>query len=630
MNNILYTLTIIFLCSSMSSAQVDFKNPLSVANIPSSLLDNANVVIRKYDLNYIVKNKGEAEGTEHKIITILNEKAENYCEQYFYYSKLSEVEEIEASVYDASGKLVKKIKKKDISDFKPYENYVTDTRYKKIDFPRLSLPYTIEYKVKTKYNGLMFYPLFSPQENPNESVENAHFQIVTPIDLKFRVKELNINSAVKKTDNEWLFSNITAFKPEPFLPANQISSPTVLTAPTNFSIEGFDGNMESWKEYGKFLYQLAQDKKQLPSELVSKLKEMTKHCTDDFCKIQKVYEFLQNNTRYFYVGLGIGGWQPEAAKEVDQHKYGDCKGLSNYTVAMLNAIDIPAKYVIIRAGEKELNQYPDFPNAWFNHAIACVPLKNDTIWLECTSQTESCGFLSHFTDSRPALVVGSEGGELVMTPKYDEKINKKIKTVSLSLDTEGNGILKSKDFYYGIFENTPSFFAEMSKEAKKEYLYSILNNNNFELIDFKFERKKERLASVNQEIVLKLPNIASKSGNRLFVPINILSCWNSIPPQVSQRIHPIQAHSRGFMEKDKVEIEIPKGYKIENGFSAVSIATSFGKYELSFEQKDTKILVNREFTVNNSVQSKDKYQELTNFFKTVVKSDKIKLVLIKE
>lgn len=630
MNKIYNILIVIFLFCFQSIAQVDFRKPLDVSNIPISLLKNANVVIREYDLNFTVINKGEALEKEHKVITILNDKADNYNSQFFYYSKLSDIEEIEATIYNARGESIKKIKKKDISDFKPYEDYVTDTRFKKIDFPRLEFPYTIEYTVITKHKGLMFYPLFKPQDTPSESVESAHFQLNMPDGLKFRVKEIGIRTDMKKTEGEWVFNNLSAYSPEPFLPINHVSSPYILTAPTNFSIEGYDGSMESWKQYGTFLYQLAQEKQELPSTLITKLKELTQKCPDDYCKIQKVYEYLQNNTRYFYVGLGIGGWQPEAAKDVDNHKYGDCKGLSNYTVAMLNAIDIPAKYVIIRAGEKELNQHQDFPNAWFNHAIACVPMKNDTVWLECTSQTESCGFLSSFTDSRPALIVGPEGGALVMTPKYDEKINQKIKTTRLVLDVEGNGILTSKDIYKGIFESVPSAFAEMNNELKKKYLYGKLNINNFELKSYKFERTKGKFASVTQEITLALPNVASKSGNRLFVPINLLSRWATIPSHDSLRVNPIQAHERGFTEIDSVEVLLPKNYKIENMFSPIVIPTSFGEYRLEYEKKEESVIIYRRLIINNSIQPKDKYEEFVNFYKTIAKSDKQKIVLISE
>jgi hypothetical protein len=516
MDNRIKLILLLLFKFSLSVAQVDFKKKFAVSNIPSQLLKDANVVIRKYEVTFNVLNKGEAVEEEHKVVTILNDKAEGYNEQYFYYSKLLEIEDIEATVYDALGNKVKQLKKKDISDFKPYQEYVTDIRYKKINFPRLELPYTIEYSIRTKHKGLMFYPLFKPQQNSTEAVEDAHFNLVIPKEMKARVKEINLPKGVKQAENTWNFNNIAAYKPSSYLPTNLDIEPLILTAPTTFSIDGYEGSMETWEQYSRFFYQLNKDRMAIPAALQAKLQQLTANCSDDYCKIQKIYELLQNTTRYFYVGLGIGGWQPMSAKEVDAFKYGDCKGLSNYLVAMLNAVGVPAH------------------------------------------------------------------------------------------------------------------FSELSNDLKKKYLYERLNINNFELLDFKLERKKERLASVSQEIRLNLPNIAAKSGNRLFVPINLLSRWTTIPPAEENRAYPIQAHSRGFTEKDTIEIVVPKGYKIENAFSPIQMTTKFGQYELNLKQEGSRFFVHRTFILNNSIQNKDKYQELTDFFKTVSKYDKTKIVVVAE
>jgi Domain of Unknown Function with PDB structure (DUF3857) len=172
-------------------AQIDYKRDYNVANIPLDMLKYANVVVREHDLKFAVKNKGEALETEHKVITILNDKAEGYDEPIFGYGGISELDDIEAVIYDAEGKQVRKMKRKDIEDFKPYEQYVNDGRYKKIKFPRLAYPYTVEYTVKTKHNGLMHYPVFLPQGKPSEAVQNATFSIEMPADLKVRIKEIN-------------------------------------------------------------------------------------------------------------------------------------------------------------------------------------------------------------------------------------------------------------------------------------------------------------------------------------------------------------------------------------------------------------------------------------------------------
>ena len=615
---------------TLISAQIDTKHDYAVINIPLNLLKNASVVVRKYDLEFIVKNKGEAMEIEHKVVTILNDKAVGYEEPVFGYGGISELDDIEAVIYDTEGKQVKKIKQKDIEDFKPYEQYVNDSRYKKIKFPRLTYPYTIEYTVKTKHNGLMHYPVFLPQSKPSEAVENATFSLVMPSDLKVRVKEINVPNGVKDNSLHWSFKNINAFKTEEFSPVTQVDLPMILPAPTDFKLEGYEGNMNTWNSYGTFLYQLNKNRDKLSTTTIEKIKNLVADCKDDYCKIEKIYAFMQSSTRYFYVGLGIGGWQPTSATDVDNFKYGDCKGLSNYMVSMLNTVGVPACYVIIRAGDDNIeSQYPDFPNAYFNHAIVCVPMAKDTLWLECTSQAESCGFLSDFTDSRNALIVTPEGGKLVKTPKYNEIVNTKLKKTVILLHENGSATIETDNLYAGIQQNSPSQLAEYNEELRKRFLYKTLNISNFEIKNLSIERKKGRLPSTLIKMNLDIPNLASVSGKRLFVPINTLTKWTTIPTVDSLRKSEVQADPRGFSEIDEVTITLPEGYKNESQFTPIIIQSLFGSYSLSATIENNKLLIKRKLVINNQIQPKEKYTTLVDFFKSITKADKSKIVLIK-
>jgi hypothetical protein len=626
-----YFLILLSCFPALLFAQIDYKRDYNVANIPLDLLKNANVVVREHDLKFAVKNKGEAMETEHKVITILNDKAEGYDEPVFGYGGISELDDIEAVIYDAEGKLVRKMKRKDIEDFKPYEQYVNDGRYKKIKFPRLAYPYTIEYTVKTRHNGLMHYPVFLPQGSPSEAVQNATFSLEMPADLKVRVKEINIPKGVKDNELHWTFNHIKAFKTEEFAPVSQEDLAKILPAPTDFKLEGFEGNMNTWNDYGAFLYKLNQDRNKLSPATIEKVKNLVADCKDDYCKIEKIYAMMQNSTRYFYVGLGIGGWQPAPATEVDNFKYGDCKGLSNYMVSMLNAVGVPARYVIIRAGDDNVeSQYPDFPNAYFNHAIACVPMAKDTLWLECTSQTESCGFLSDFTDSRNALIVTPEGGKLVKTPKYNEISNSTVKKATIQLLNNGNATIETENTYSGIQQNIPSQLAEINADLRQKYLYKVLNISNFEIKNLIFERKKGRLPATLMKLKLEIPNLASVSGKRLFLPVNTLTKWNTIPTAMdSLRKSPVQADARGFSEIDEVSVILPEGYKNEGQFTPISITSLFGSYTLSASVENDKLLINRKLVINNSIQTKEKYNALIDFYKAIAKADKSKMVLIK-
>ena len=83
-----------------TQAQIAEINPLSASRIPADLKKNAHAVVRQYDLTFEVKNKGEAIETEHRVVTLLDEKAAHYSEPLFAYDKIREIDDIEATVYD--------------------------------------------------------------------------------------------------------------------------------------------------------------------------------------------------------------------------------------------------------------------------------------------------------------------------------------------------------------------------------------------------------------------------------------------------------------------------------------------------------------------------------------------------
>jgi hypothetical protein len=621
------------LCLLHLKAQIVDINPYAAHKIPAALKVNAHAVVRQYDILFEIKNKGEATETEHKVVTLLDEKAADYSEPVFWYDKFHQIEDIEATVYDANGKLVRKMKKKDIEDFKPYDDGVDDNRAKRIVFPRLPFPYTVEYQVITKRKGLFHYPVWTPQEQLHEAVENASFVIDKSLDVQLRYKEVNMPKGNLQKDNhyQWAIKNLKAIESEPFAPSVNKLFPQVWTAPDVFTIDGFNGKMDSWLSMGNFIGTLNKGRAELPPVVVSELKKLVADCTDDYCKIEKVYKKLQNSTRYFSIQLGIGGWQTIAASDVDRRKYGDCKALSNYMIAMLHAIGIEGQYVIIKAGKDNQLQYPDFPNAYFNHAIACVPMKSDTVWLECTSQTAACGYLGTFTDSRPALLIAPDGGHLVQTPTYNEKTNLVNRHIKIALDTEGGAKLDATSLYSGTKQELAAELSEYGADFRKKMMYEWLKINDFEIKNLAFKKNLSRIPSVEETMQLDIRQLGSVSGKRQFVPVNLLSVWSKTFPLDSTRQFEVQADSRGFTEMDSVTIHLPVGFNVESLPDPLSINAVFGSYDLKAKVLDkNNVLVTRRLVINNKILPPKNNVDLVDFFKKIAKADKAKMVLVKE
>ena len=617
-----YLLFLIFNLPLFARAQEQY----AVSEIPTSLLKNAHTVVRDYTMTFEVVDIGLSRSIEQKTVTILDKEGAYAADLSFSYGKLFPIDDISAQVFDAQGKKVKSLKKKDISDEKGLDYFVNDYRTKSLKLFGDDYPYTIQYTVENHTVGTFFYPEFSPQARPDQAVQFAKLQVVSSV--PYRYKEVNIPEGTQISKDTWVFSHISAFKIDPLSPIGYNPSPLINLAPTKFRFGGIDGDMTTWKGLGAFIWNLNQSQKDLPEATIQKMKVLVADCPDQLCKAQKVYAYLQDNTRYYYVGLGIGGWQPAPASHVDANKYGDCKGLSNYAVAMLNAVGVPAYTALIQAtSELRNSQYADFANPQFNHMIACVPLPNDTIWLECTSQTECFGYLGDFTDSRLALVATPDGGQLWRTTAYSPSTNSVKRYTSIHLNDDGSANIHSSGVYSGQQKDQYSPLVELHEQEGKRFLYAHLPTHDFEIRQFKLNQSRQRIPSIELDLDLDIKKAATKSGTRLFVPFNFLLDQMEIPEQIVERKAQIQADPTGYVISDTIYLSLPNGYTIENTLSPVTIHSSFGQYELSTSMQANQLVISRSLMIHPNIQEKDKFEELTSFLKTIRKADQSKIVL---
>src|SRR5690349_5048300 len=165
----------------------------NAALIPDSLIKNANVVKRYDETRIEIKEPGKAKIYRRFAFTILNEAGDKYSTFYTYYNKFRDVNDIDGSLFDANGKELKSVKKKDIKDLSGSddESLMSDTRYKEHNFYYRSYPYSVEYEEDADLNGIFDLPDWYPQLRNVMSVEYSKFVVTTPKNLPIRYKVFN-------------------------------------------------------------------------------------------------------------------------------------------------------------------------------------------------------------------------------------------------------------------------------------------------------------------------------------------------------------------------------------------------------------------------------------------------------
>jgi hypothetical protein len=629
---IIFTVLFIFLYSVIKAQEYN------VLFIPDSLTKNANAVKRFEELHVIIKSVDKAIIKHKYAITVLNTEGDKYAEYSNFYDKLIDLSDISGSLFDAFGKKIKNVKRKDIADviYEDGFSLVRDDRIKKHNFYCRQYPYTVEYEDEQEFNGIFFLPRWQPVEDEKYSVQESRFIVETPASYDLRYKQFNYSAepSISTTSNgniyTWEIKNTQPISREIFSPPFSEMSFTVFIAPTEFSIAKYNGNMSSWANLGQFILTLNNGRDQLPEKVKQDIHKLTDGITDTKQKINLLYHYLQNNTRYVNISLGIGGWQPFDANYVASNRYGDCKALSNYMVSLLKEVGIKANYVLVEAGNVSKGLWEDFPSPYFNHAIVCVPNGKDSIWLECTSQTEATGFMGSFTGNRKALLIADDGGHIVNTPVYTSKDNVQLRKINSIIDETGNLTAEVNTYLSGIKQELQhALIHEANKEQRDKYLNNTLNLPTYTVDKYDYKEKENLIPSVDEYLHITSTGYASVTGKRLFVQPNLFNKSTIKLPKDEVRKFDIE-YPYAFKDVDTINITVPAGYIPESVPTNVSVNNKFGNYSISFKVADNKIEVVRVHITDKAIFPPSDYAELVKFYDDMYKADRSRIVFIKK
>ena len=625
----------LLLCVSGIKA-ADPKYPVS--SIPENLKKDADVVKRMEEITFQVISTGETILHKKYALTILNENGADNAGIAEYYDKLISITSMEGTLYDASGKVLKRTKNKDISDVSAVSgnNLIDDSRVKTHHFYYREYPYTVEYEVEQKFSNTLFFPNWYPQEDEKYAVEQSSYTVICPEQYEIRYRAFNYKGAPEVTTEKgkkkmrWSVNAIPAIKLPFASPSWKEMTTVVYFAPSEFEIQGYKGNMSSWKDFGKFQASLNAGRDVLPAQIIETVNSLTAGISDTREKIRVLYNFLQKNTRYISIQLGIGGWQPFPASEVATKGYGDCKALTNYMYSLLKAAGIKSNYTLVYAGGNKDVLIEDFPSNRFNHVILCVPMAKDSVWLECTSQTLPAGYMSDFTGNRKALMITEEGGVVVKTPQYGLRENTEQRVIKAKLDENGNLSLNVKASYGGTEQDdVSSLINGLSKEKVEKVLQKELELSTYNINSFKYEETKDILPKVDEQLDISVSNYATISGKRLFIMPNILNRGGVVLNDQKDRAFDY-VYNNAYRQEDKYEIEIPEGYELEAAPADVNLQSKFGTYTSSAKLVGRKIIYTRTREHFAGRYPAKEGIALAGYFESVYRSDRSRMVFVKK
>ena len=409
----------------------------------------------------------------------------------------------------------------------------------------------------------------------NGPVEKSSLQITVPSHMQLTARlagnhtdKIKYSTIVKgkTTTHTWEFSDISAYKNEPYSPSFRYYVPHIVVNIAGFEIDGkYNAYMGDANDFHRWFYSKIKNTNTQKNDAIVALSDsITKPYNTRIEKVAAIYAWVQNNIKYIAIVDGDNGFVPQNAANVIACRYGDCKAKSSVITAMLHAIGEKASLACI--GTRHLPySFDNFPNiGTANHMIA--------IWWKTPEQPVPLDGTTRFLsiDEPPAFIQGKQcfiaideqNFVIHNIPIMQASNNKTTETLHLKIADNkliGNGISTMRG-------ETASTFLQMwegkDEKTQKDIVVSFLDlvGNKFEINNIAFEKLAQTINHLQLSYNIALPDYCVNAGNRLYVNANIHQPMSDIDLK-ADRERAVEIEQT-IEQNITTNIEIPIGYKL--------------------------------------------------------------------
>lgn len=535
-------------------------------NAQKKTINGASVL--SYDAGFNLTSATSASYSVEKVVLVNSEDGVSAASLMCYDDDYRTLSSFSAVVAPQNGSKPVKVGLKDvrkISGSGQVDNYLLNVWVPSAQYPfTVTMRYTVSYR-----KAVPVFPFFMPVEQYGTDVRSSSYTLTVP--QGFEIKWVSSSDPSVYSDSKgksdcykWTFQDIQALVEEPMMPPVRELIPYVYAGPQDFAYLGTKGSQRTWEDLASWNASLFPSKA-ISDGLRSKIISETQG-KSDLEKLRYVYDYLRSNTRYVSIQLGIGGFAPASPASVEICGYGDCKALTFFAHSLLEIVGVKSSYVVLNTDQKDFVQ--DFPSiGQSNHAMLCVPVANDTVWVECTNPAFPLGYRHEDIAGHQVLVVGDEERGLVRVPSYPDSLSVIRLRSHVSLADDGSASLECEKTG---FLNEAEPMLNIGDWDKTIQIGRLTMGFKAPLEEFAMTRIADNIQDydgcpgyvpyVSAFFHLSSRKYASLSGDRLFVPA--IPFGKSLEIKRSERVHDFVINHPETIDEE-TRVTIPKGYKVE-------------------------------------------------------------------
>ena len=514
------------------------------------------------------------------------------------FTKDMRIKDLAARVTRADGTTVE-IDKKDIFEREIIKADGVKIKAKSFAVPNIEPGVIVEYRYREAINdaGAKGMRLAFQRDIPVQEM-SYYYKPFGKQDPNYQNYNFTDTKFVKDDKGFWLArrKNVPSFKEEPRMPPDDMVRPWMLLTGTRLGITGAGPFSISFTVKDPSSPQLywggvAAERMPLVKFITKPNKEITRVATELTAgettqegKLRKLYEFAQREIRNTTFDTTLT--DEERAKlpkvgsleDILKRRQGDSQYVDMLFGAMASALKMPVRVAFVGNNSKMFFK-PEMTNENLIHpgAIA-VQVGQDWQFFNPGLKFLPFGMLVWYEEQNPSLILGEKQyswSDTPMTP-HDRSAAKRTGKLKLLDDGTLEGRVKIEltghlalNYRLDNYDESPEKRIENLKAEIKERIASAeVSNINIENLD-------DISKPVVHQFDIRVPNYAQKTGKRLFVQPGFFEYGERSLFASAERKYDVYFRFP-WSEKDDIEIELPKGFELDNADTPAATADRQG------------------------------------------------------
>jgi len=387
----------------------------------------------------------------------------------------------------------------------------------------------------------------------------------------------------------------------------------------------------NWEQFFTWWQGLIEGKTEADEAIRAKVAELTAGLFNQREKMEALFDFVKREIRYVSLDLGKSGYEPTAAHEVYENKYGDCKDKSTLLISMLGAAGIAAYHVLIPTHHAEalIRDIP-FPFQ-FNHCIVAIEQAGGYLFLEPTNEQCTFGYLPSYDQDRDVVIFKDHAGLFARTSVEEPRASGTFSRQAIRIGGDGSMKVSVKDTYAGDIESGQRWwYLNESPTQIKEWFEEEVDriSAGARLIEYSHADPLDYTKRFYEHYTYAAPDHCQHGGDILTFRIPHIgsNCYDS---GKEERRYPLAIWRRAYRNR-QVRITGPEGYEVYALPDPVAIQCPYFEFRSRYRHGDGEVTYTQEYIQKATRVLPEEYPEYRRFCKQMEKaSEKQTIFFIK-